>query len=284
MQSKQHWEKVYSTKPAESVSWFQPHAEQSLALIRATGVPLTGSIIDVGGGASTLVDDLLDNGYSAVTVLDLSASALEVAKQRLGTRAPSVTWLEADVTRVSLPAHAYDVWHDRAVFHFLTGEQERRAYVENVLQSVKPLGHVIVATFAEDGPTQCSGLPVMRYSPEQLHAQFGESFSLLRQERESHHTPAGNVQKFIYCYCRVASDAQSVQKKDPKAVRAEFPISGLVDGWFFRQREVSAGAYLVEGMDLWGRTVSRGGVDPDVLLRECVADATSIDQQVKGVA
>jgi 2-polyprenyl-3-methyl-5-hydroxy-6-metoxy-1,4-benzoquinol methylase len=207
MQSKEHWEQVYSKKPAESVSWYQPHAEQSLALIRATGVPLTGSIIDVGGGASTLVDDLLDNGYSAVTVLDLSASALEVAKHRLGSRAESVTWLEADVTRVSLPAHAYDVWHDRAVFHFLTGEPERRAYVENVLRSVKPLGHVIVATFAEDGPTQCSGLPVMRYSPEQLHAQFGDSFSLLRQERESHHTPSGNVQRFIYCYCRVAEDA-----------------------------------------------------------------------------
>lgn len=207
MQSKQHWEQVYSTKPAESVSWYQPHATQSLALIRGTGVPPTGSIIDVGGGASTLVDDLLDTGYSAVTVLDLSSAALKAAKRRLGQRAQAVTWLEADVTGVSLPSHAYDIWHDRAVFHFLTGERERQAYVQVVLRSVKPLGHVIVATFAEDGPTQCSGLPVMRYSPEQLHAQFGKSFSLLRQERVSHHTPLGGVQKFIYCYCRMTNDA-----------------------------------------------------------------------------
>lgn len=203
MQSKDHWERVYSTKAVEAVSWYQPHAERSLALIRGTGVPDTASIIDVGGGASTLVDDLLADGYASLTVLDLSSTALEAARRRLGTRADAVRWLEGDVTTVQFPEHAFDVWHDRAVFHFLTGEEERRAYVANVLRSVKPFGHVIVATFADDGPTQCSGLPVVRYTAEGLHAQFGEAFSLLKQEREAHHTPFGTVQKFIYCHFRL---------------------------------------------------------------------------------
>lgn len=205
MPSKDHWERVYATRAADAVSWYQPHAEQSLALIRGTGAPRSASVIDVGGGASTLVDDLLAEGYGALTVLDLSAAALAAARLRLGPRAAAVTWCVGDVTRVALPGQAYDVWHDRAVFHFLTGEAERRAYVAQVQRAVKPLGHVIVATFAEDGPTQCSGLPVMRYSPEALHAQFGASFALLRQEREAHRTPTGTVQKFIYCYCRLAA-------------------------------------------------------------------------------
>ncbi len=205
MHSKEHWERVYATKPSTGVSWYQEHPEQSLRLIQLTGVPHTGSIIDVGGGASTLVDDLLHEGYGSVTVLDLSAEALNVAKARIGERARSVHWLEGDIVNIHLPEHAYDIWHDRAVFHFLTDEADRRAYVAQVLRSVKPQGHVIVATFAEDGPTQCSGLPVMRYSPTELHGQFGPSFSLLKQEREEHHTPSGATQKFIYCYCRVAA-------------------------------------------------------------------------------
>lgn len=203
--SKQHWERVYATKSPESVSWYQARAERSLALIRGTGVPTSGSVIDVGGGASTLVDDLLGSGYSSLTVLDLSPSALDAARRRLGGRASSVTWLEADVTSARLPAHAYDVWHDRAVFHFLTREEERGAYVANVLRSVKPLGHVVVATFAEDGPDKCSGLPVVRYSPERLQAEFGSAFTMLREEREEHETPWGAAQKFLYCHWRVAS-------------------------------------------------------------------------------
>lgn len=205
MPSKEHWEQVYASRPAGRVSWYQEHAEQSLQLIRGTGAPRSAAIIDVGGGASSLVDDLLADGYGAVTVLDLSAAALAAARQRLGERARAVTWLEANIIEVPLPRHAYDVWHDRAVFHFLTDADERRAYVAAVLRAVKPGGHVIVATFAEDGPTQCSGLPVMRYSPSALHAQFGSAFSLLRQEREAHHTPTGAVQSFIYCYCRIAA-------------------------------------------------------------------------------
>jgi ubiquinone/menaquinone biosynthesis C-methylase UbiE len=205
MQLKSHWEHVYETRPVDAVSWFQPHAQQSLRLIHEIGLPRTASIIDVGGGASTLVDDLLDEGFRSLTVLDLSGAALAAARARLGDQAASVTWLEADITQVELPRHAYDLWHDRAVFHFLTGERDRQAYVEAVLRAVRPGGTVIVATFAEDGPLQCSGLPVVRYSPDALHAEFGAPFELVRHEREEHHTPSGKVQKFIYCYCRKAA-------------------------------------------------------------------------------
>lgn len=200
---KAHWENVYSSKATTGVSWYQEHAAQSLALIDATGADHEAAIIDVGGGASTLVDDLIGRGHNALTVLDLSGAALAAARQRLGARAAGVRWLEADIVHAELPAQAWDVWHDRAVFHFLTDPADRQAYVRQVLHAVKPGGHVIVATFAEDGPTQCSGLPVMRYSHAGLHGQFGPAFNLLRQAREQHQTPFGTVQKFIYCYCRV---------------------------------------------------------------------------------
>lgn len=202
MQSQEHWETVYATKDSHSLSWYQAHAAQSLRLIRETGVPLTAKIIDVGGGASTLVDDLLADGYTGVSVLDLSATALAVAQRRLGAQAALARWLHGDVTQIPLAAHTYDIWHDRAVFHFLTDAETRRAYVDAVLRSVKPGGHVIVATFAEDGPLQCSGLPVVRYDPNALHAQFGAPFALVRHLREEHQTPNGAVQQFIYCYCR----------------------------------------------------------------------------------
>ena len=202
MYSKDHWEKVYSSKPANAVSWFQPHADYSLGLIKAAGVGLDAAIIDVGGGASTLVDDLLANGFTNVTVLDLSSTALAAARKRLGCRAAEVQWIEADINKADLPASQYDVWHDRAVFHFLTTPEERAAYVKTVFRSVKPGGHVIVATFAEDGPAQCSGLPVMRYRPDELHAEFGEAFQLLDHRKEEHHTPSGTVQQFVYCFCR----------------------------------------------------------------------------------
>lgn len=150
----------------------------------------------MGGGASTLVDDLVTNGYTDLTVLDLSAAALNTARQRLAEKANQVHWIEADITQVDLPANRYDIWHDRAVFHFLTDPADRAAYVQTVLRSVKPGGHVIVATFAEDG------LPVMRYRPDELHDQFGEPFVLLNHCKEEHHTPSGTVQSFVYCYCR----------------------------------------------------------------------------------
>jgi SAM-dependent methyltransferase len=205
MRTKDHWETIYSARAPDAVSWYQPHAEMSLRLIRGSGIGYSAPIIDVGGGASTLVDDLLGAGYTNVTVLDLSAAALTAARHRLGAAAEKVRWIEGDVTALSLPAGAYALWHDRAVFHFLTAPEARAAYVASVLRSVQPGGHVIVATFAEDGPTQCSGLPVVRYGADSLHAEFGEPFTLLRHEKESHHTPHGTVQQFIYCYCRMAT-------------------------------------------------------------------------------
>lgn len=204
MQAKEHWERVYANKAATEVSWFQPHAERSLRLIRDAGVPPTARIIDVGGGASTLVDDLLDSGYRDITVLDLSANALAVARARLGLRAAEVHWLEANVLEIDLPAQGYDVWHDRAVFHFLTAAGDRRAYVRQVLRAVRPGGLVIVATFALDAPTRCSGLDVMRYDADGLHAEFGAPFTLLAHASEAHLTPAGRVQQFLYCLCRKA--------------------------------------------------------------------------------
>ena len=202
MQSKQHWEQVYSSKAPDAVSWYQPHAQLSLELIKSTGIVRDAGIIDVGGGASMLVDDLLAEGYTDLTVLDLSHAALEAARSRLKTQESRVRWIEAEVTTADLPNRRYDIWHDRAVFHFLTEEREREAYVRTVFHSVKPGGHVIIATFAEDGPTQCSGLPVMRYRPDELHDEFGEAFTLLQHRKEAHHTPAGAVQQFVYCYCR----------------------------------------------------------------------------------
>ena len=135
-------------------------------------------------------------------MLDLSATAIALAKQRLGKHAVTVHWMEGDITRVEFPIHRFDIWHDRAVFHFLTDPADRHAYVERVMKAVRLGGHVIVATFAEDGPEQCSGLPVMRYNPEALHDEFGDAFLLVEHEKEVHHTPSGAVQQFVYCYCR----------------------------------------------------------------------------------
>ncbi len=205
MHPKQHWENVYETKATDAVSWFQEHAELSLDLIRSTGAGKDAGIIDVGGGASTLVDDLVAEGYSDLTVLDLSAAALKAARRRLGEKENRVRWIVADITTVDLPPRRYDIWHDRAVFHFLTTPEQREAYVRTVFRSVKPGGHVIVATFAEDGPLQCSGLPVMRYRADELHDEFGEAFTLLKHTKESHQTPAGKLQQFVYCYCRRVS-------------------------------------------------------------------------------
>lgn len=200
MDNKQHWEQVYANKASNAVSWFQERADESMRLIHLTNIGKDATIIDIGGGASTLIDNLLSENYSNLTVLDLSAKALDVAKQRVGNRSDSVTWLEGDVTQFGLQSHHYDLWHDRAVFHFLTDPTDRQAYVQQVMKSVRPGGHVVVATFADDGPDKCSGLPTMRYSPNSLHAEFGDAFQLLRSVKEVHHTPFGTEQKFIYCY------------------------------------------------------------------------------------
>ena len=202
MNAKTHWENIYETKAPTQVSWYQEHAQHSLQFIQNTGVRKIDHILDVGGGASTLVDDLLLAGFQNISVLDVSGTALQLARQRLGARAIDVTWIEADITQADLPHQAYDVWHDRAVFHFLTHPVDRQRYINTVRNAVHKGGHVIVATFATDGPDHCSGLEVVRYSPESLHDEFGEGFEIVGSTHETHHTPFGKEQKFIYCYCR----------------------------------------------------------------------------------
>lgn len=206
MDAESHWEKVYKTKAPDMVSWYQPHLERSLELITRAASSRTARIIDVGGGEATLVDDLLARGYTNLTVLDISEKALAVTKDRLAESAERVQWICADVTRAPLPAHFYDVWHDRAVFHFLTTDEERKSYVSAVEHAVKPGGHVIVSTFGPKGPTQCSGLPVVRYDAEGLHDEFGQHFRLIESSEELHTTPSGTAQQFLYCYCRMVSN------------------------------------------------------------------------------
>lgn len=207
MDRHEHWERVYRTKGPDQVSWFQAEARLSRELIASAAPARDAAIIDIGAGASTLVDGLINLGYRHLTVVDISAAALDLAKQRLGTAAHSVTWQAADVLSADLPAHAFDVWHDRAVFHFLTDPADRARYVAQVRRAVRPGGVVLVATFAEDGPLRCSGLEVARYSPDALHAQFGEAFTLLESHRELHTTPSGATQAFTYCVCRVTESA-----------------------------------------------------------------------------
>ena len=203
MDIKTHWEKVYATKAHDAVSWYRAHLETSLALIeRAADAPST-AIIDVGGGESTLVDDLLLRGYKNITVLDISQSAIDLTKRRLGSAAERVHWLVADITETELDPRSYDLWHDRAVFHFLTAREQRIAYVRQVARSVKPGGHIIVSTFGPEGPTKCSGLEVMRYDADSLHEEFGARFRLVESSKELHQTPFETTQQFLYCYCRI---------------------------------------------------------------------------------
>jgi ubiquinone/menaquinone biosynthesis C-methylase UbiE len=199
MDRETHWDKVYRTKRPDEVSWYQRDPALSLDFIRRAVPTFSASIVDVGGGASTLVDCLLQSGYSDVTVLDVSAAALELARARLEESASRVRWIAGDVLLVPFPDAAFDLWHDRAVFHFLTDEMDRAAYLEQVRRALRPHGAVVIATFAEDGPTRCSGLPVARYSADTLRAEFGRGFELVDSAREPHVTPAGVTQSFVYC-------------------------------------------------------------------------------------
>ena len=202
MDAQAHWEKVYTEKVSNAVSWYRPHLETSLALIERV-CSRNSAIIDVGGGESTLADDLLSHGYANVTVLDISQKAVDANKQRLGSAAERVHWLVADITKSELPRSTYDVWHDRAVFHFLTAPSDREAYVRQAAKAVKPGGYVIVSTFGPEGPTKCSGLDVIRYDAQSLHREFGVHFRLLESLKELHQTPFGTIQQFLYCSCRV---------------------------------------------------------------------------------
>lgn len=203
MDTKRHWENVYATKAPDAVSWYRRHLETSLALIERAADAREASIIDVGAGESTLVDDLFLRGYKNLTILDVSQTGIEVAKKRLGSAAEQVRWLVGDILEIDLEQHAYDLWHDRAAFHFLTTPAERSAYVRQVINAVKRGGHVIVSTFGREGPTKCSGLDVTRYDAESLHREFGEQFRLVESSKECHQTPSGTTQQFLYCYCRL---------------------------------------------------------------------------------
>ncbi len=199
MNQKEHWENVYKAKSPTEVSWFQPHLAKSLELIALSGIDAQAGIIDIGGGASTLADDLLNKGYSNISVLDVSAAALEVAKKRLGNKAGQVHWIEGDITTIKLPEKRYDLWHDRAVFHFLTESAERKKYIETLKNALKPEGFLVMATFSLEGPLKCSGLDVIRYSQETLSRELGDGFSFLKSSQERHETPFHAFQNFNYC-------------------------------------------------------------------------------------
>jgi len=193
----EHWNRIYQTKDPQDVSWYQRRPDTSLALIKAAGLDRDAGILDVGGGTSTLVDFLLDAGYTRLAVLDWSRTALGHSRSRLGPRADSVEWFEADVTTFE-PPRRFGLWHDRAVFHFLTAAEERRRYVATLRRTLAPDGTAIISTFALDGPPQCSGLEVVRYDEQSICAELGEEFLLQESRRETHITPWQSEQRFIY--------------------------------------------------------------------------------------
>lgn len=197
-----HWSQVYTRKAPGDVSWYQPRPETSLNLIQQTSLPASSPFIDVGAGASTLVDHLIAAGYTDLTLLDIAAESLAVSRQRLGAAGAGLTWLVGDVTTVTLPTAHYQLWHDRAVFHFLTEPAQQQRYVQQMRQALAPGAHLIIATFAINGPQQCSGLDVMRYDVPSLMAVLGASFQLIASQPETHTTPWGSQQQFIYLHCR----------------------------------------------------------------------------------
>ncbi len=199
MSEKHHWQQVYSAKSTDEVGWYAPHLATSIKWITDLDLDPGEPIIDVGGGASTLVDDLLGKGHSDISVLDLSERALSVVKERLGTRANLVSWLQGDVTEVELPSNHFALWHDRAVFHFLVEPEQQMKYRDKLLQALEPGGHFIIGVFELEAPPQCSGLPVQRYSVEKLNVIFGVEFDLKRHQKEMHKTPSGVEQQYLYC-------------------------------------------------------------------------------------
>jgi len=192
-----HWEAVYTAKAEQEVSWFQASPTPSLEAIARLGAERTAALVDIGGGASRLVDRLLEQGFVDVTVLDLSRAALDAARARLGIQAAKVDWIVADVTTWE-PPKTYDVWHDRAAFHFLTDDDDRAAYVARLQRALKIGGHAIIATFALDGPERCSGLPVVRYDAASLGRALGPALKLIHTERHEHATPWGSGQAFQF--------------------------------------------------------------------------------------
>jgi 2-polyprenyl-3-methyl-5-hydroxy-6-metoxy-1,4-benzoquinol methylase len=200
--SKTHWEEVYSENAPNEVSWFRTEHETSLRMMELARVQKDSWIIDVGAGASTLVDQLLARGYEKISLLDVSSKALQHARARLGGLARQIEWIESDIQSFQ-PKHPFAIWHDRAVFHFLTEPQERRSYVRALRSSLLPGGHAIISTFAIGGPQQCSGLDVVQYDAEKLSHELGSSFELICADQEIHHTPWNTEQKFLNCLFRM---------------------------------------------------------------------------------
>lgn len=198
MDRKSHWERVYETRQPADASWYQPRLARSLELILACGLLVDARVIDVGGGAATLVDDLLALGFRRLTVLDISGTAIAHAKARLGARANDIQWIEADITRAVLPAAGFDLWHDRAVFHFLTDVDDRERYRDLLAAALVPGGHVVIATFGPGGPERCSGLDIVRYDLPGLRRALGPAFLPIEGRTETHVTPAGKPQEFVY--------------------------------------------------------------------------------------
>ncbi|MHB1698601.1 MAG: class I SAM-dependent methyltransferase [Acidobacteriaceae bacterium] len=195
-----HWEQLYERKAPDETRWYDPHLRTSLEWVRKAAPDLSASIIDIGGGESTLVDDLLSDGYLDLTVIDLANAAILKSQKRLGSRSQSVTWLVGDVTKANLPFGAYDVWHDRAVFHFLIQPEQRSAYVRQLISALKSGGSVVMATFGPDGPQMCSGLDTMRYDHASLADILGPQFCLIQHSIVNHRTPFGTTQQFLYCH------------------------------------------------------------------------------------
>lgn len=208
---KEHWEDIYTTRPPDSVSWYREHLETSLAWIERVAPERGAAILDVGGGQSSLVDDLLALGYTDVSVLDLSEIAVEATRQRLGAAAGQVTWLAGDICEIAVAPSRYDVWHDRAVFHFLTLAGQRATYAGKAAASIKPGGRLILSTFGPDGPTRCSGLDTMRYDAAALEQEISSGFRLTDSLIDWHTTPTGGKQQFLYCmFERIERDARPV--------------------------------------------------------------------------
>lgn len=214
MTCKDHWETVYGTKATDSVSWYREHLDTSLALIQRATPDSSAAILDVGGGASTLVDDLLTRGYRDISVLDISAEALGVAQRRLGEVASTVKWFAEDLLNAPLTATRYDLWHDRAVFHFLTEEAQRAAYIRQLSRALKPSAYAILATFGPDGPLRCSGLDTVRYDAESLASVLGGEFTLMESSLEWHATPAGSSQQFLYTLFQRATLMPAKEEND----------------------------------------------------------------------
>ena len=196
---KKHWDSAYCKNTPDALGWYQANPDMSQRMIAATGLGVDARIIDVGGGTSKLAAGLIDEGYYRLTVLDISGNSLEIAKTQLGEVSRQVTWIEADVANFEF-TETYDLWHDRAVFHFLTDTQDRNGYIASLHRALKPNGHLIISTFGLDGPKKCSGLKIVRYSPQTLHNELGDMFEMVDTFGEVHTTPSGLKQNFIYCH------------------------------------------------------------------------------------